>query len=86
MPSGETAGAQGALVSKIRETEEEIDFPYLEANVPGSFESCQDGVNRITTIVRAMKDFAHPDQREKASADLNQALLTTLAVARNEYK
>jgi signal transduction histidine kinase len=82
----ETAGGQQALVSEIREIEEEIDLAYLEANVPGSFESCQDGISRITTIVRAMKEFAHPDQREKASADLNQALSTTLAVAKNEYK
>jgi PAS domain S-box-containing protein len=82
----ETAGAQQALIGEIRETEEEIDFAYLEANVPGSFESCQDGIDRITTIVRAMKEFAHPDQREKASADLNQALQTTLAVGKNEYK
>jgi signal transduction histidine kinase len=82
----ETAGGQQALVSEIREIEEEIDLTYLEANVPGSFESCQDGINRITTIVRAMKEFAHPDQSEMASADLNRALQTTLAVAKNEYK
>jgi PAS domain S-box-containing protein len=81
-----TAGGQQALVSEIRAMEEDIDLTYLEANVPGSFESCQDGISRITTIVRAMKEFAHPDQREKASADLNQALSTTLAVAKNEYK
>jgi two-component system NtrC family sensor kinase len=54
--------------------------------VPGSFESCQDGISRISTIVRAMKEFAHPDQSEMASADLNRALQTTLAVAKNEYK
>jgi signal transduction histidine kinase len=54
--------------------------------VPGSFESCQDGISRISTIVRAMKEFAHPDQRDKAAADLNQALQTTLVVARSEYK
>jgi PAS domain S-box-containing protein len=81
-----TAGGQEALISEIREIEEEIDLAYLDANVPGSFESCQDGISRITTIVRAMKEFAHPDQREKATADLNQALQTTLAVAKNEYK
>jgi two-component system NtrC family sensor kinase len=81
----EAAGGS-ALTRGIRETEEEIDLPYLEANVPGSFESCQDGVLRISTIVRAMKAFSHPDQREKSLADLNQALQTTLAVARNEYK
>ena len=81
-----TAGGHEALVSEIRETEESIDLPYLDANTPGSFESCQDGIARISTIVRAMKQFAHPDQKEKVPADLNQALQTTLAIARNEYK
>jgi PAS domain S-box-containing protein len=81
-----TAGGHEALISEIRETEESIDLPYLDANTPGSFESCQDGIARISTIVRAMKQFAHPDQKEKVPADLNQALQTTLAIARNEYK
>ena len=81
-----TAGGCEALVSGIRETEKDIDLSYLDANVPDSFASCQDGISRISTIVRAMKEFSHPDQREKAPADLNQALQTTLAVAKNEYK
>jgi signal transduction histidine kinase len=34
--------------------------------------------------VRALKEFAHPDNREQERADLNQALLSTLTVARNE--
>jgi len=62
----EKAGGQDALVSEIRTTEEDIDLTYLDANVPGSFESCLDGVSRISTIVRAMKEFAHPDQKEMA--------------------
>ena len=82
----ETAGGQEAMVREIREMEEDIDLTYLDANVPGSFASCQDGISRISTIVRAMKEFAHPDQREMVPADLNQALQTTLAIARNEYK
>ena len=81
-----TGGGQEALLGEIRAMEEEIDLAYLDANVPGSFESCQDGVSRISTIVRAMKEFAHPDQSEMACADLNRALQTTLAVAKNEYK
>jgi signal transduction histidine kinase len=81
-----TAGGHEALLGEIRKIEEEIDLVYLDANVPGSFESCHDGISRITTIVRAMKEFAHPDQREKGDANLNQALRTTLAVAKNEYK
>jgi two-component system, NtrC family, sensor kinase len=82
----ESVGGHEALVREIREEEEDIDLPYLDANAPGSFESCQDGISRISTIVRAMKQFAHPDQKEKVLANLNQALQTTLAIAKNEYK
>jgi PAS domain S-box-containing protein len=82
----EMAGGQESLVGEIRGTEESIDLPYLDANAPGSFDSCQDGISRISTIVRAMKEFAHPDQKHKVPANLNQALQTTLAIAKNEYK
>ena len=81
-----TAGGHESLVGEIRAIEERVDLAYLDANVPGSFESCQDGIARISTIVRAMKEFAHPDQKEKVPANLNQALKTTLAIAKNEYK
>jgi two-component system, NtrC family, sensor kinase len=79
-------GGHEDLIAEIHAVEESIDLPYLEANAPGSFESCQDGVARISTIVRAMKEFAHPDQKEKVPANLNQALQTTIAIAKNEYK
>ncbi len=82
----ETTGGHEALVSEIRATEENVDLAYLDANAPNSFESCLDGISRISTIVRAMKEFAHPDQKEKVPANLNQALRTTLAIAKNEYK
>jgi len=54
--------------------------------VPQAFDRTLEGVGRVAGIVRAMKEFAHPDQREQSSADLNKALLNTLTVARNEYK
>lgn len=82
----ERAGEATELVGSIRELEHELDLDYLRANVPGSFARCIDGIARISTIVRAMKEFSHPDQREKTAADLNQALRSTLIIARNEYK
>jgi two-component system, NtrC family, sensor kinase len=74
------------LLPEIEKAEQELDLEYVLANVPGSFECCFDGVNRIANIVRAMKEFAHPDERQKSPADLNQALESTLTIARNEYK
>ena len=35
--------------------------------VPGAFERATDGVQRVATIVRAMKEFAHPRRRTKAA-------------------
>jgi signal transduction histidine kinase len=45
-----------------------------------------EGLGRVATLVRSMKEFAHPDQKQKAPADLNRAIASTLTIARNEYK
>ena len=65
---------------------EASDMEYLSTEVPQALKQSLDGVERIATIVRAMKAFAHPGQKEKVAADLNKALADTLTVARNELK
>lgn len=77
---------QAAMLAAIREAEEVADLDYLRENVPPALERTLTGIDHVAGIVRAMKEFAHPDQRNKTLADLNQALLNTLVVARNEYK
>ena len=74
------------LAREIREAEEAADSAYVEEHAPGAFERALDGISRISSLVGAMKEFGHRDQREKSPADLNRALSTTLIVARNEYK
>ena len=74
------------LLETIRKAESDIDIAYFDANVSEAFDSCSDGIARISTIVRAMKEFAHPDRGEKCLADLNQALSNTLTIAGSEHK
>jgi signal transduction histidine kinase len=81
----ETTGPGHVLVSELQRMEEDVDLPYLDANVPASLVSCMEGIFRISTIVESMKEFAQPDLREKSPVDLNHALQATLAVARHEY-
>src|SRR5271168_1267877 len=45
-----------------------------------------EGSRRVATIVRAMKEFALSDPTERAPANLNRAIETTLLIARHEYK
>ncbi len=74
------------LAQEISAAELEADAEYLADQIPRSLDRALEGLDRVTTIVRGMKDFGHPDQKDKAPADLNRALGATLAIARNEYK
>jgi signal transduction histidine kinase len=69
-----------------RAAAEAADLPYVVENVPKAFERAAEGLTRVTTIVRSMKEFAHPDRKEMSAVDLNRALEATLVIARNEYK
>ena len=63
-----------------------FDIDFLRAEIPKALERTLDGVERVTNIVKAMKEFAHPDANEQSPCDLNHALKTTLLVASNEYR
>ncbi len=85
------AAADGADEDAIRETVADIrrslgeDAEYLLQEIPRAIDQTLDGVQRVATIVRAMKEFSHPGE-DKVSMDLNKAIETTVTVARNEWK
>jgi signal transduction histidine kinase len=62
------------------------DFQYLQTEIPNAIEQSLEGIQRVTKIVRAMKEFSHPGSEEKKPLDINQAIETTITVARNEWK
>jgi two-component system, NtrC family, sensor kinase len=75
-----------AIELEMAELTKKYDLEYLRSEVPKAFSRTFDGVERVTNIVKAMKEFAHPDSHEQSPADLIHALETTLLVASNEYK
>jgi PAS domain S-box-containing protein len=74
------------LIAAVRAAEERADLDYLRERVPGAFERATDGIQRVATIVRAMREFAHAPMTAKVPFDINQALRSTLVVAANEYR
>lgn len=64
----------------------EVDLPFLLAEIPATVEQTLEGVERVATIVRAMREFSHPGSEEKSMADINRALESTITVSRNEWK
>lgn len=74
------------LRERLAEVELDADLDYITERAPAAFERAFDGIERVSRIVRAMKEFAHPPTTNKAPADLNAALESTLVVASNEIK
>ena len=62
------------------------DLEYLLSEIPKAVTQTLEGVDSVARIVRAMKEFSHPGGEEMAPADINQAILSTATVARNEWK
>jgi signal transduction histidine kinase len=73
-------------VAHLKTLETNADYEFLSVEVPKAFERTLEGTQRVAGIVRAMKEFAHPDTNEQRPADINRALQTTLTVARSEYR
>jgi len=58
---------------------------FLQKQVPPAFEQSLEGLEQVSRIVGAMKEFSHPAQ-DKTGLDLNRAIQSTITVARNEWK
>lgn len=74
------------LTQKLQSALDKADWDYLMEEVPISIEQSKTGISRVTSIVRAMKEFSHPSSREKQNVVINSIIETTVLVSRNEWK
>lgn len=82
----QAAAAERPEAQELARAIEAADLAYARGEIPNAVAQGLEGVDRVATLVRALKEFSHPDAAESAPTDLNQAIRTTLTVARNEYK
>jgi len=78
--------ATGGVVQEIETIAQKIDLAYLTEEIPKAIHQTLEGVERVTKIVQAMKEFSHPGAKEKTSININKAIKNTITVARNEWK
>ncbi len=74
------------LIADLTKEESKIDIEFLKEEMPDAINQSLEGTNRISQIVRAMKEFSHPSSKEKVEIDINKAIETAITVARNEWK
>ncbi len=75
-----------ALLAAAEAAVQEVDLAYVTDEAPKAIGQSLEGIERIASIVRAMKEFSHPGTGHKQAVDLNRAIENTLTVSRNEWK
>ncbi|MES9942646.1 MAG: ATP-binding protein [Candidatus Thiodiazotropha sp. 6PLUC1] len=74
------------LLSEVSRRVEEADFDYLFEEVPRAVTQSLEGVERVSTIVSAMKVFARSGTQEKVETDINTAIISSVNLTVNEWK
>ena len=62
------------------------DLPYYVEELPPSLARMSEGLDRIASIIRSMRQLVHPTQQDLADVDLDTEIANTLALAVNEYR
>ena len=73
-------------LQRFCELHQKCDLEYVSEHIPKAIDLCLEGVKRIAKIVKGFKEFSHPGSEEKRAINLNQAIETTISVARHEWK
>jgi PAS domain S-box-containing protein len=80
------AMAGSEIAKKFSNILAEVDWEFLQSEVPQAIDQSRQGIEKVGQIVRAMKEFSHSSGREKQIVCLNRLINTTVTVARNEWK
>ncbi|MDA7978013.1 MAG: ATP-binding protein [Pirellulales bacterium] len=74
------------LVANVDQALQDIDIKYVLDEMPVAADQSLDGVERVSKIVRAMKEFAHPGGDSQTLVDVAKIIETAITVSSNEWK
>jgi len=71
---------------KIEQIKIDLDYDFLKKEIPLAIDQSIDGLERITKIINAMKNFSHPGLEGKSSININENLDSTIIISKNSWK
>ncbi len=74
------------LIAAVDAAKKQADVEYIADETPKALEQALEGLQKISIIVSAMKEFSHPGGEDKEPLDINGLINNTLTVSRNEWK
>ncbi|WP_051677175.1 PAS domain S-box protein [Maridesulfovibrio frigidus] len=75
-----------SLLPDIEKAIESSQYDYMLEEIPQAISDSQEGVDRISHIVQAMKKFSHPGMEAITLVDVKDAIENTITIASNEWK
>ena len=84
--AAEDACEKDALADDMRSALQSMKAHSYLPQLSEAITDSLDGVQHVSRIVRAMKEFAHPGQEATTPVDINRALESTIVVSTNEWK
>lgn len=78
--------ASDEVLRELEDAIEQAELEDLRVEIPQAIEQALEGVQRVSSIVQAMREFSHPANKERSPTDINQALRSTATVCRNEWR
>ncbi len=75
-----------ASLNDLKAIKTNIDYTFLKNDLKDLLAESREGIERVKTIISAMKDFSHIEDEEFKLADLHRGIETTLNLVNNELK
>jgi len=73
-------------IEEAKKMEKQAKFSFFKAEIPRALSQSEEGLERVTNIVKAMKDFSHMGNEEMSLEDINKAIESTITISKNEWK
>ncbi|MEM7620571.1 MAG: ATP-binding protein [Pseudomonadota bacterium] len=74
------------LIKTIESLEKKADLQFILEECPQAIRQSLEGINHVSHIVSAVKEFAHPGSEEKEESNVNNLLKMTSQLSKNEWK
>ena len=84
--AAEGAGVLRPEIAAYRELAEQLDLDFILEELQQAIEQSRGGVEHVSNIVSAMKEFAHSPGQEKSPVNLHDVVKCAVDISKGEWK
>lgn len=75
-----------ASLDELKQLKQSTDYAYIRSDVQDLIGESEEGIERVKSIITALKDFSHIEEDAFIYADIHRGIETTLNLVNNEIK